>query len=138
VPRPTSLQGDEQQRIQYNHMLNGRNLQQPGVSVPGVRMMSGANGMGMMTGLARCAPVVRPGFPRLGSPGMLNMVSPGNMLSSNGQSMQNSVNLRPGAVTGPGSTMPRPCDPMQMLRVCILFHTVYYGFFYFSVSPALH
>ncbi|XP_051224686.1 chromatin modification-related protein EAF1 B isoform X3 [Lolium perenne] len=116
VPRPTSLQGDEQQRIQYNHMLNGRNLQQPGVSVPGVRMMSGANGMGMMTGLARCAPVVRPGFTRLGSPGMLNMVSPGNMLSSNGQSMQNSENLRPGAVTGPGNTMPRPRDPMQMLR----------------------
>ncbi|CAM0881456.1 unnamed protein product [Alopecurus aequalis] len=125
VPRPTSLQGDEQQRIQYNHMLNSRNLQQPGVSVPGVlptgvdrgiRMMSGANGMGMMTGLARCAPIVRPGFPRLGSPGMLNMVSPGNMLPSNGQAMQNSVNLHPGVVPGPGNTMLRPRDPMQMLR----------------------
>lgn len=125
VPRPTSLHGDEQQRIQYNHMLNGRNLQQPGVSVPGVfpagvdrgvRMMSGANGMGVMTGLARCAPVARPGFPRLGSPGMLNMASPGNMLSSNGQAMQNSVNLHPGAVPGPGNTMLRPRDPMQMLR----------------------
>lgn len=133
VPRPTSLQGDEQQRIQYTHMVNGRNLQQPGVSVPGVlpagidrgvRMMPGANGMGMMTGLARCAPVARPGFPRIGSPGMRNMVPSGNMLSSNGQGMQNSVNLHPGAVPGPGNTMLRPRDPMQMLRVCIPFHIV--------------
>uniref|UniRef100_A0ACD5VRC9 Uncharacterized protein n=1 Tax=Avena sativa TaxID=4498 RepID=A0ACD5VRC9_AVESA len=125
VPRPTSLQGDEQQRIQYNHMLNGRNLQQPGVSIPGVlpagvdrgvRVMSGANGMGMVTGIARCAPVARPGFPRLGSPGMLNMASPGNMLSSNGQAMQNSIILHPGAVPGPGNTMLGPRDPMQILR----------------------
>lgn len=125
VPRPTSLQGDEQQRIQYTHVVNGRNLQQPGVSVPGVlpagvdrgvRMMPGANGMGMMTGLTRCAPVSRPGFPRIGSPGMRNMVSSGNMLSSNGQGMQNSVNLHPGAVPGPGNAMLRPRDPMQMLR----------------------
>jgi hypothetical protein len=118
-------------------MLNGRNFQQPGVSVPGVRMISGSNGMGMMTGLARCAPVARPGFPRLGSPGMLNMVSPGNMLSSNGHSMQNSVNVHPGVVTGSGNTMLRPRDKMQMLRVRILFHTVLW-FSNFSASPALH
>lgn len=121
VPRPTSLQGDEQQRIQYNHMLNGRSLQQPGVSVPGVlppgvdrgvRMVSGANGMGIMTGLNRGPPIVRPGFPRLVPPGMLNMVSSGNILSNNGQGMQNTVNAHP----GPGNRMLRPRDPVQMLR----------------------
>uniref|UniRef100_A0A0E0LRU8 Myb-like domain-containing protein n=1 Tax=Oryza punctata TaxID=4537 RepID=A0A0E0LRU8_ORYPU len=124
MPRPTSLQGDEQQRIQYNQMLSSRSLQQPGVPVPGapagvdrgVRMISGAHGMGMMTGLNRGTPVTRPPFPRLGSSGMLNMVSPGNMLPNNGQGMQNTVNVHPGTIPGHGNTMLRPRDPMQMLR----------------------
>uniref|UniRef100_A0A0D3GWX0 Myb-like domain-containing protein n=1 Tax=Oryza barthii TaxID=65489 RepID=A0A0D3GWX0_9ORYZ len=124
MPRPTSLQGDEQQRIQYNQMLNSRSLQQPGVPVPGapagvdrgVRMMPGAHGMGVMTGLNRGTPVTRPPFPRLGSSGMLNMVSPGNMLPNNGQGMQNTVNVHPGTIPGHGNTMLRPRDPMQMLR----------------------
>ncbi|KAL5219751.1 hypothetical protein ABZP36_024464 [Zizania latifolia] len=127
MPRPTPFQGDEQQRIQYNQMLNSRSLQQPGVSVSGalpagvdrgVRMMPGAHGMGMMTatGLNRGTPVARPGFTRLGSSGMLNMVSPGNMLPNNGQGMQSTVNVHPGNIPGHGNTMLRPRDPMQMLR----------------------
>ncbi|OQU87040.1 hypothetical protein SORBI_3003G196300 [Sorghum bicolor] len=117
VPRPTSIQGDEQSRIHYNQMVNGRNLQQPGVPVPGVlppgvdrgaRMMPPAHGVGIMTGLNRGTPVTRPGFPRLGSPG--------NMSPNNGQGLKNTVNVHPGAIPGPGSTMLRPRDPMQMLR----------------------
>uniref|UniRef100_M8C2F0 HSA domain-containing protein n=1 Tax=Aegilops tauschii TaxID=37682 RepID=M8C2F0_AEGTA len=56
VPRPASIQGDEQQKIQYNQMLSGRNLQQPGAvpaTSPGARMMPGAHGVGMMTGVNR-------------------------------------------------------------------------------------
>ncbi|XP_062213704.1 chromatin modification-related protein EAF1 B-like isoform X2 [Phragmites australis] len=126
VPRLTSLQGDEQQRMQYNQMLNGRSLQQPGVSIPGVlpsgvdrgvRMMHGAHGMGMMTGPNRGTPVTRPVFPRLGSPGMLNVISSGNMSPNNGQGMQNTVNVHPGAIPGPGNTMLRSRDPMQMLQI---------------------
>lgn len=111
-------------------MVNGRNLQQPGIPVPGVlpsgvdrgaRMMPSAHGVGIMTGLNRGAAVTRPGFPRLGSSGMAN-VSPGNMSPNNGQGLQNTVNVHPGAIPGPGNTMLRPRDPMQMLRVSIQFH----------------
>jgi hypothetical protein len=123
VPRPTSIQGDEQSRIHYNNqMVNGRNLQQPGVPVPGVlpsgidrgaRMMPPTHGVGIMNGLNRGTPVTRPGFPRLGSPG--------NMSPNNGQGLKNTVNVHPGAIPGPGSTMLRPRDPMQMLRVSTQF-----------------
>ncbi|KAK8452987.1 hypothetical protein SEVIR_5G210200v4 [Setaria viridis] len=122
VPRPTLLQGDEQSRIHYSQMVNGRNLQQPGV--PGVlpsgvdrgaRMMPPAHGAGIMTGLNRGTPT-RPGFPRVGSPGMANVVPHGNMSPNNGQGLQNTVNVHPGAIPGPGNTMLRPRDPMQMLR----------------------
>lgn len=125
VPRPTSLPGDEPSRIHYNQMVNGRNLQQPGVPVPGVlpsgvdrgaRMMPPAHAVGVMTGLNRGTPVTRPGFPRLGSPGMANVVSPGNMSPTNGQGLQNTINVHPGAIPGPGNTMLRPRDPMQLLR----------------------
>ncbi|WVZ69973.1 hypothetical protein U9M48_018684 [Paspalum notatum var. saurae] len=125
VPRPTSLHGDDQSRIHYNQMVSGRNLQQPGVPVPGVlpsgvdrgaRMMSPAHSVGIMTGLNRGTPVTRPSFPRLGSPGMANAVSPGNMSPNNGQGLQNTINVHPGAIPGPGNTMLRPRDPMQLLR----------------------
>jgi len=125
VPRPTSLQGEDQSRIHYNQMVSGRNLQQPGVPVPGVlpsgvdrgaRMMPPAHNVGMMTGLNRGTPVTRPGFARLGSPGMANAVSPGNMSPNNGQGLQNTINVHPGAIPGPGNTMLRPRDPMQLLR----------------------
>ncbi|CAN6193213.1 unnamed protein product [Urochloa humidicola] len=125
VPRPTSLQGDEQSRIHYSQMVNGRNLQQPGVSVPGVlpsgvdrgiRMMPPVHGVGIMTGLNRGTPVSRPGFARVGSPGMPNVVPHGNMSPNNGQGLQNTVNVHPGSIPGPGNAMLRPRDPMQMLR----------------------
>ncbi|CAL4966654.1 unnamed protein product [Urochloa decumbens] len=125
VPRPTSLQGDEQSRIHYSQMVNGRNLQQPGVPVPGVlpsgvdrgiRMMPPAHGVGIMTGLNRGTPVSRPGFARVGSPGMPNVVPHGNMSPNNGQGLQNTVNVHPGSIPGPGNAMLRPRDPMQMLR----------------------
>ena len=118
MPRPTSIQGDEQSRIHYNQMVNGRNLQQPGVPVPGVlpsgvdqgaRMMPPAHGVGIMAGLNRGTPITRPGFPRLGSLG--------NMSPTDGQGLKNTINVHPGAILGPGSTMLRPRDPMQMLRV---------------------
>nr|CAB3477417.1 unnamed protein product [Digitaria exilis] len=130
VPRPTSLQGDEQSRIHYGQMVNGRNLQQPGVPVPGVlpsgvdrsaRMMPPAHGVGIMTGINRGTPVPRPGFPRVGSPGMA-VVSHGNMSPNNGQGLQNTVNVHPGVIPGPGNTMLRPRDSMQMLRVSNQFH----------------
>ncbi|CAL5049927.1 unnamed protein product [Urochloa decumbens] len=125
VPRPTSVQGDEQSRIHYGQMVNGRNLQQPGVPVPGVlpsgvdrgiRMMPPAHGVGIMTGLNRGTPVSRPGFARVGSPGMPNVVPHGNMSPNNGQGLQNTVNVHPGSIPGPGNAILRPRDPMQMLR----------------------
>nr|ACT34068.1 hypothetical protein [Aegilops tauschii] len=112
VPRPASIQGDEQQKIQYNQMLSGRNLQQPGAvpaTSPGARMMPGAHGVGMMTGVNRGMPAVRAGFPRAGSPGMLNMASTGNMPLKSVQGV-------PNAMSPAGNSMMRPRDPMQMLR----------------------
>ncbi|KAF8670989.1 hypothetical protein HU200_050262 [Digitaria exilis] len=115
VPRPTSLQGDEQSRMHYGQMVNGRNLQQPGVPVPGVlpsgvdrsaRMIPPAHGVGIMTGINR----------GVGSPGIANVVSHGNMSPNNGQGLQSTVNVHPGVIPGPGNTMLRPRDPMQMLR----------------------
>ena len=131
MPRPNSLQGDEQSRIHYSQMVNGRSLQQPGVPVPGVlpsgvdraaRIMPPAHGVGIMTGLNRGSPVTRPGFPRVGSPGMANILPHGNMSPNNGQGLQNTVNVHPGPIPGPGNTMLRPSDPMQMLRVSIQFY----------------
>ncbi|XP_044985271.1 chromatin modification-related protein EAF1 B-like [Hordeum vulgare subsp. vulgare] len=119
VPRPTSIQGDEQQKIQYNQMLSGRNLQQPGAvpaTSPGARMMPGAHGVGMMTGVNRGMPAVRAGFPRAGSPGMLNMASTGNMPLKSVQGVSNAVNVHSGAMSAVGNSMMRPRDPMQMLR----------------------
>ncbi|KAK3164611.1 hypothetical protein QOZ80_1AG0021830 [Eleusine coracana subsp. coracana] len=96
-----------------------RSLQQSGLSVPGVLPSGvdrGVRRMGMMPGLNRGTHGTRPGFPRLGSPGMLNMVSSGNLPPSNGQGLQNNVTVHPGAIPGPGNAMLRPRDPMQMLR----------------------
>nr|CAB3460547.1 unnamed protein product [Digitaria exilis] len=122
VPRPT-LQGDEQ-KIQFNQMVNGRNLQQPGGSVPGAfpagvdrgaRIMPAAHGMGTVAGLNRGMPAGRPGFPRINSPAMLNAVSSGNMLTNSGQGVPNSVSVHPGAISGPGNTILRPRNSMQTL-----------------------
>ncbi|KXG22683.1 chromatin modification-related protein EAF1 B isoform X1 [Sorghum bicolor] len=127
VPRPTSLQGDEQPKIQYNQMANGRNLHQPGVSAPGTipsgvdcgagaRMMPSAPGMGMVAGLNRGMPGARPGFPRISSPAMLNAVPSGNLLPNSGQGVLTAVSVHPGAISGPGNSILRPRDPMQTFR----------------------
>ncbi|XP_062180648.1 chromatin modification-related protein EAF1 B-like isoform X2 [Phragmites australis] len=124
VPRPISLQGDEQPKIQYNQMISGRNLQQPGGSVPGAfpagvdrgaRNVPGAHGTGMMAG-HRGMPASKAGFPRISSPGMLNVVPSGNLLPNSGQGMPSAVNVHPGAISGPGNSILRPRDPMQILR----------------------
>lgn len=128
VPRPT-LQGDEQ-KIQFNQMVNGRNLQQPGGSVPGAfpagvdrgaRIMPAAHGMGTVAGLNRGMPAGRPGFPRINSPAMLNAVSSGNMLTNSGQGVPNAASVHPGAISGPGNSILRPHNSMQTLRVSSYF-----------------
>ena len=129
VPRPT-LQGDEQPKIQFNQMVNGRNLQQPGASVTGAfpsgvdlvaRMMPTAHGMGMVAGQNRGMPAARPGFPRINSPATVNAVSSGNMLPNGGQGVPSAVSVYPGAISGPGNSNLRLCDPMQTLRVSSYF-----------------
>ncbi|XP_004960997.1 chromatin modification-related protein EAF1 B isoform X1 [Setaria italica] len=124
VPRPT-LQGDEQLKIQFNQMVNGRNIQQPGGPVPGAfpagvdrgaHMMPAAHGMGTVAGLNRGMPAAKPGFPRINSPAMLNTVSSGNMLPNSGQGVPNAVSVHTGAISGPGNSILRVRDPMQTLR----------------------
>ncbi|KAB8100870.1 hypothetical protein EE612_031493, partial [Oryza sativa] len=99
VPRCTSLQSDEQQKIHYNQILSGRNLQQTGGSVPGAfppgvdrgaRVMPGTHGMGMVSGLNR---------------------------ANSGQGAPNAVNVHPGAMSAPGNPTLRPHNPMQALHV---------------------
>ncbi|XP_006654875.1 chromatin modification-related protein EAF1 B-like isoform X2 [Oryza brachyantha] len=118
IPRCTSLQSDEQQKIHYNQMLSGRNLQHTGGSVsgtfpPGVdrgaRVMPSTHGMGMMTGLNRGMPAATAGFPRHSSPGMPNVVSPGNVSAKSGHA----VNVHPGAMSATGNTTIRSHNPMQ-------------------------
>ncbi|KAI3912563.1 hypothetical protein MKW92_019843 [Papaver armeniacum] len=121
--RPT-LPMDEQQRMHYNHMLSGRNLQHPGLSVPGslaggdrgVRVVPGSNSMGMMPGMNRGTPMPRPGFQGVGPPSMLNMVSSGSMHPATAVGMPNSVNMHNGSVSGQGTSMMRPRDTMHMMR----------------------
>lgn len=115
---------------QYGHMFSGRNLQQsssisvPGAALPvgvdrgGVCTLPAGNGMGMMRGLNRGVPMPRPGFQGISPPAMMNMVSTGNMLPSNGHGMQSSVNVQRNAtVAGAGNSMLRPRESLQMLRV---------------------
>lgn len=131
MPRGPMLQPDEQQQRmqqQYNQMVSGRSLPQPGMPLSGplppsavdrgggVRMLppgAPSSGMSMMpsgSGLTRgMPPVARPGFQRLNSPAMLNMVSPsGNMHSASGPGLQ-----------GPMNPMLRPRDSVQLLRVSL-------------------
>ncbi|MCL7026019.1 hypothetical protein MKW94_030186 [Papaver nudicaule] len=119
-----SLPMDEQQRMHYNNMLSGRNLQHSGLSVPGslaggdrgVRVVPGSNGMGMMPG-NRGTPMPRPGFQGVGPPSMLNMVSSsGSMHPATAVGMPNSVNMHNGSVSGQGPSMMRPRDMMHMTR----------------------
>jgi hypothetical protein len=114
-------------------MPSGRNLQQPGGSVPGTcpagvdrgpRMISGAHGVGMTTGVHRGIPAARAGFPRASSPGMLNMVSTGNMPLKSVQGVPNAVNVHPGAMSAPGNSILIPRDPMQMIHVSCPFSCI--------------
>ncbi|XP_022851917.1 chromatin modification-related protein EAF1 B-like isoform X2 [Olea europaea var. sylvestris] len=118
VPRSTSLSIDEQQRMQqYNQIISGRNIQQPSMSAPGafpgtdrsVRMLTGSSGMGMVSGVNRSMPIVRPGFKVLSSTSMVNsgsMVSPGAV----------SVNIQSAVVSGQGNSVFRPRDNLHMMR----------------------
>ncbi|CAK8541399.1 unnamed protein product [Lathyrus sativus] len=122
VPRGVPLSVDEQQRLQqYNQMISGRNMQQSSMSVPGshagsdrgVRMLSGANGMGMMGGISRSIAMARPGFQGMTSSSML---SSGGMLSSSMVGMPSPVNMHPGVSAGQGNSMLRPRDSVHMMR----------------------
>lgn len=121
-PRASTLPVEEQQRMQhYNQMLSGRNIQQPSLSVPGalpggtdrgVRMVPGANGMGMMCGMNRST-MSRPGFQGMASSSMLNT---GSMLSSSMVGIPSPVNMHSGAGSGSGNLMLRPREG-HMMRV---------------------
>ncbi|CAI8612409.1 unnamed protein product [Vicia faba] len=122
VPRGVPLSVDEQQRLQqYNQMISGRNMQQSSMSVPGshsgsdrgVRMLSGANGMGMMGGISRSIAMARPGFQGMTSSSML---SSGGMLSSSMVGIPSPVNMHPGVSAGQGNSMLRPRDTVHMMR----------------------
>ncbi|KAF9622932.1 hypothetical protein IFM89_035363 [Coptis chinensis] len=121
VPRPASVSNNENQKMQpYNQMLPSKNIQLSGVATPGslpsdrgVRMLPGANSMGMMTGI-RGMTMPRPGFQGIGSPAMLNMVSSGTMLSSSGVGIPNPVNMHNGAVSGQGNSMMRTREALHM------------------------
>ncbi|KAK4440472.1 Chromatin modification-related protein EAF1 A [Sesamum alatum] len=118
VPRSGSVSADEQQRVQqYNQMIPGRNIPQPNISVPGavpgtdrgVRILPGANGMGMMPGVNRGMPMARPGLQGIPSSSMVNsgsMVSPG----------MSSANMHTGVGASQGSSMLRPREALHMMR----------------------
>lgn len=120
VPKSGSLSTDEQQRMQqYNQMIPGRNIPQSNMSasgaIPGtdrgVRILPGANGMGVMGGVNRNLPMARPGFqgiPSSSNPG--NMASPGMSPTS----------MHPGVGAGPGSSMLRPRETLHMMRVRLI------------------
>lgn len=126
MSRPTSVPVDDQRMQQYSPMLSARSHQQSTMSAPGalpvgvdrgVRLLSGGNGIGMVCGMNRGMPMPRPNFQGMGPPGMLNMVSTGNMLPNSGHGMQNAVNVHPSVVSSSGNPMLRPRDALQMLRV---------------------
>ncbi|CAL5353506.1 unnamed protein product [Camellia sinensis] len=122
VPRSASLAIDEQQRMQqYNQMLSGRNVQQPGLSVSGalpgtdrgVRMLPGGNSMGVMCGTNRNMPMARPSFQGIGPSSILNS---GGLLSSSMAVMPSPVNMHSGVGSGQGNSMLRPRDALNMMR----------------------
>ncbi|KAL5562108.1 hypothetical protein UlMin_031855 [Ulmus minor] len=119
VPRTSNLPGDEQQRMQqYNQMLSSRNIQQSSLPVPGslsgtdrgVRMLSSANGMGVMN---RSMPISRPGYQGMNSPSMVNS---GSMISSSMGGMPSPANMHSGASVGQGNSVVRPRDALHMMR----------------------
>lgn len=131
--RPVSVCMEEQQHRmqQYNPMMPGRNLQQPGISMAvspsmgltntndrGGRMLTGGNAAGMMSGLNRGVSLPRQGFPGPGSPGILGMSSSGlsNMLACSGVGLPAASTVTSGALNSQGNLIPRSRDSIQMLR----------------------
>ncbi|KAL2319251.1 hypothetical protein Fmac_028220 [Flemingia macrophylla] len=118
IPRNSPSSVDEQQRIQYNQMLSGRNIQQS-MSVTGtlsgsdhgVRMLPGGNGLGLMGGINKNMALSRPGFQGIASPSMLNS---GSMLSSSMAGISGPVNMHPGVGPGQGNSMLRPHETLHM------------------------
>lgn len=122
----------QQHRIpQYNPMITGRSLQQPGISMSvspsmgltstndrGGRMLTGGNAAGMMSVLNRGVSLPRQGFPGPGSPGVLGMSSSGisNMLPCSGVGLPAASTVTSGALNSQGNLIPRSRDSIQMLR----------------------
>ncbi|XP_052723989.1 chromatin modification-related protein EAF1 B isoform X4 [Vigna angularis] len=119
IPRNSPTSVDEQQRVQYNQMLSGRNIQQS-ISVTGTlsgsdhgRMLPGGNGIGIMGGINKAMAMSRPGFQGLASPSMLNS---GSMISSTMVGMPSPVNMHSGVGPGPGNSILRPHETLHMMR----------------------
>lgn len=127
MSRPSPLPVDEEHRMQhYSQMLSNRNIKHTSVTVSGalptgndhgVRMPSGPNGLGIMCGMKRGMAIPRPAFQGIGSPSMINLVPPANVLPSNGVGMASPVTIHNGSVSGQGNPMMRPREALQMLRV---------------------
>ncbi|XP_031100713.1 chromatin modification-related protein EAF1 B-like isoform X1 [Ipomoea triloba] len=121
VSRSASVPFTEQQRMHpYNRMLPGRNIHQsnsatpggfPGAN-PGVRMLPGGNGVGIMCGTNRSMPV-RPGYQGISPSSMLNS---GSMVSSGMVPNANSVNMHSGIGSNQGNSMMRPHDTLNMMQ----------------------
>lgn len=134
---------DEQKRIQqYNQMPSAKNAQQSHLSVPlshpgnerGVRMLPGANGMGMMCTMNRCMPVSRPGFQGMASSPVLNSGSSSSMVG-----MSVPANMHTGAGSGQGNSMLKPREALHVMRVsgdlsllldwiCLTVYTIVWAF----------
>lgn len=122
IPRSAPLSAEEHQRMQYNQMLSGRNVQQPNLPVPGavsasersVRILPGGSAMGMMSGVNRNMAIPRPGYQGISPSSMLNS---GNMLSSGLVGAPSPVNIHSGVASGQGNTMMRSREALHMMRV---------------------
>lgn len=115
------MQVDEQKRIQqYNQMPSGKNAQQSHLSVPlshpggerGVRMVPGANGLGMMCTMNRCMPGSRPGFQGMASSPVSNSGSSSSIVG-----MSVPANMHTVAGSGQGNSMLKPRDTLHVMRV---------------------
>ncbi|XP_075493581.1 LOW QUALITY PROTEIN: chromatin modification-related protein EAF1 B-like [Primulina tabacum] len=112
VPRSASISIDEQQRMQqYSQVISGRNSSQHNTFAPGtlpvtdhVRILSGGNGMGMISGINKSMPTVRPGLQGIVSSSMLNS---GSMLSP----VVASAKVLSVVGSGQGSSLLRPREP---------------------------
>ena len=123
--RSAYLSIDEQQRMQqYNRLLSSRSIQQSAPSVSGappgtdhgVRIFPGGNGVGITSGLNRTMPMARPGLQGIAPPSM----NSGSMISSSMAVMPSPVNVPSGVGSGPGNSVLRPWDALNMMQVSCL------------------